>query len=146
MKRSFLVSGGVLTGIASVLGLNPLHTGVATAATPTAATPAAAVKAATTTPTTAKTTSLMARTLTGSAINYQYGTVQVQLKVKGTKITAVTVLQAPSGRSQRFTDYSIPTLKAEVLKAQSANIAMVSGATFTSSGFIQSLASALKKI
>lgn len=139
MNRSFLLSGGVLTGVASVLGLNPLHTGVATAATPT-------VTKTTTTPTAAKTASLTTRTLTGTPISYQYGTVQVQLKVQKGKITAVNVLQAPSGRSQQFTDYSIPTLKAEVLRAQSAKIAMVSGATFTSMGFIQSLASAIKKI
>lgn len=136
MKRSFLLSGGVLTGIASVLGLNPLHTGAATAMTATSAA---------STPTAASAASLTARTLTGQPISYQYGTVQVQLKLSGKKITAVNVLQAPSGRSQQFTDYSIPTLKSEVLKAQSARIAMVSGATYTSLGFIKSLASALQQ-
>ena len=139
MNRSLLVLGGTFTGIASVLGLNPLHTGVATASTPTVAMNTSVVPAA------APATSLSTRTVTGSPISYQYGTVQVQLKLKGKKIMAVNVLQAPSGRSQQFTDYSIPTLKSEVLKAQSAKIAMVSGATYTSMGFIQSLASALKK-
>ena len=140
MKRSFLLSGGVLTGIASILGVNPLHTGAATAMT---ATPT--VAKATTTSTVTKTSSLTTRTLTGSPVSYQYGTVQVQLKVAGKKITAVKVLQAPSGRSQQFTDYSIPTLTSEVLRAQSAKIAMVSGATYTSMGFIKSLASALQQ-
>lgn len=139
MKRSLLVLGGTVTGIGSVLGLNPLHTGAATASTPTV------TKNATVAPAAVASTSLSTRTVTGSPISYQYGTVQVQLKLKGKKITAVNVLQAPSGRSQQFTDYSIPTLKSEVLKAQSAKIAMVSGATYTSMGFIQSLASALRK-
>lgn len=143
MRRSFLVSGGVLTGIASVLGLNPLHTGVATAAVPTSnmALPAKTVPA-----TTAVSAAVRTRTITGSPVNFQYGTVQVQLKVRGKQITAVNVLQAPTGRSQQFSNYAIPTLKAEVLQAQSAKVAMVSGATYTSMGFLKSLSSAFKQV
>ena len=137
MQRSLLLTGGVLTGIASVVGLNPLHPAVPAAATVTP--PVAA-------PTTVRnpaTTSV--RTVTGAPVSFQYGTVQVRLRLKGKQITAVDVLQAPTGRSQQFTDYAIPTLKAEVLQAQTARVAMVSGATYTSMGFLKSLASALQQ-
>ena len=85
-------------------------------------------------------------TIDGDAINTSYGPVQVQITVENRKITAVTMLQVPGGRNQQFTDYSVPTLIQETLQAQSANIAGVSGASHTSEGFIQSLASAVAKM
>ena len=86
------------------------------------------------------------RTLTGDMVNTAYGPVQVEVTVNGTQITAVNVLQAPSGRNQRFTDYAIPILTQETLDSQSANISVASGASFTSMGFIQSLQSALSQM
>jgi len=86
------------------------------------------------------------RTIDGDAINTSYGPVQVQITVENGKITAVSMIQVPSGRNQQFTDYSIPTLIQETLQAQNANIAGVSGASHTSEGFIQSLASAVAKM
>ena len=86
------------------------------------------------------------RTLTGDAVQTAYGPVQVELIVNGTQITAVNVLQAPSGRNQRFSDYAIPILTQETLEAQSANISSASGASYTSMGFIQSLQSALSHL
>jgi uncharacterized protein with FMN-binding domain len=83
-----------------------------------------------------------ARTLVGDAIQTRYGTVQIQLKVTGTKIDAVEVLQAPTGQNARFTNYAVPILIRETMNAQSANISSVSGASYTSMGFIQSLQSA----
>jgi uncharacterized protein with FMN-binding domain len=89
----------------------------------------------------------VASTVTGSAVATRWGPVQVQVTVANKRITAVTVLQAPAsnGRDQQINSYALPQLKAETLAAQSANIDMVSGATYTSTGYIGSLQSALDK-
>ena len=83
--------------------------------------------------------------VTGSSVGTHYGPVQVQVTVANKKITAVTVLRYPTstGRDQQINSYAIPVLKSETLSAQNANIDMVSGATYTSLGYIKSLQSAL---
>ena len=83
--------------------------------------------------------------VTGSSVGTQYGPVQVQVTVANKKITAVTVLRYPTstGRDQQINSYAVPVLKSETLSAQNANIDMVSGATYTSLGYIKSLQSAL---
>jgi uncharacterized protein with FMN-binding domain len=84
-------------------------------------------------------------TVTGGVAQTQWGPVQVQLTVSGGKVTAVDVLQQPSGSStdDQINSYALPVLVQETLKAQSARIDMVSGATVTSGGYLQSLQSAL---
>jgi uncharacterized protein with FMN-binding domain len=86
-----------------------------------------------------------ARTVTGMAANTDYGPMQVQLTLNGTKITKVTVLQRTNdgAESDEIDATAIPRLTGETLAAQSAHIDAVSGATYTSSGYIQSLQSAL---
>lgn len=81
----------------------------------------------------------------GSAVNTDYGPVQVEVTITNKKITNVTVPQYPSGsgRDAEINSYAIPQLIAEVLSAQSATIDAVSGATYTSQGFQTSLQSAL---
>jgi uncharacterized protein with FMN-binding domain len=71
----------------------------------------------------------------------------VQVTLTGSKITAVTVLQLPNGdpHSARIAQYAVPQLTQEALTAQSAKINSVSGASYTSQGYIQSLQSALDK-
>jgi uncharacterized protein with FMN-binding domain len=83
--------------------------------------------------------------VTGSSVGTQYGPVQVQVTVANKKITAVTALRYPTstGRDQQINSYAIPVLKSETLSAQNANFDMVSGATYTSLGYIKSLQSAL---
>jgi uncharacterized protein with FMN-binding domain len=90
-------------------------------------------------------TASAAKTVTGSVISTQWGPVQVQLAVKGGSITEVTVLQYPDGNSRdvEIADYALPILIQETMKSQNASIDMVSGATYTSDGYIQSLQSAL---
>ena len=70
---------------------------------------------------------------------------QVQLTVSGGTITKVSVLQYPTGngRDDEINSYALPILIQETTSAQSAGIDMVSGATVTSTGYIQSLQSAL---
>ena len=84
-------------------------------------------------------------TVTGSVAQTQWGPVQVQLTVRNGSITKVSILQYPNGngRDVQIADYSLPVLIRETLASQSAHIDMVSGATYTSTGYIQSLQSAL---
>jgi uncharacterized protein with FMN-binding domain len=84
-------------------------------------------------------------TFTGDPIDTQYGTVQVAATLTHGKLTAVRVLQAPdqNGRDQQIASYALPRLTQEALGAQSAHIDAVSGASYTSQGYIQSLQSAL---
>jgi uncharacterized protein with FMN-binding domain len=87
------------------------------------------------------------RTLTGAVENTQYGPMQVQVTLTGTKITEVTVLQHTNDgeQSAQIDSTALPKLTAEALAAQSGRIDAVSGASYTSSGYIQSLQSALDK-
>jgi uncharacterized protein with FMN-binding domain len=83
-----------------------------------------------------------ARTVTGDAVDAQYGAVQVKLTVKDGKVTAAEAVQGPTtgpGGS------AIPTLNKEVVTAQGATIDSVSGASFTSEGYKKSLQSAIDK-
>ena len=84
-------------------------------------------------------------TVAGGVAQTQWGPVQVQLTVSGGQVTGVDVLQRPSGNStdDQINSYALPVLIQETLNAQSAQIDMVSGATVTSGGYLQSLQSAL---
>lgn len=76
----------------------------------------------------------------GSTVQTRYGPVQVQVTFTGTAITAAQALQAPSGGySSQVSSFSIPVLSSEAVAAGSANIAAVSGASYTSAGYKQSL-------
>lgn len=105
-----------------------------TSATPS--TPAAAVSRSTT-----------ATTVAGDAASTRWGPVQVELTINGTKITKVTVVQSPSENPKdvEINDYALPILTQETTTSQSADIDMVSGATVTSEGYLQSLQSAIDK-
>lgn len=105
---------------------------------PTALAPAATAPAATAPPVSA------ARTLTGQPVDVGYGTVQVRVTLAGTRIVGVSALSLPTGgRSDEISSYAEPLLQKEALKAQSASIDAVSGASYTSQGYAQSLQSAL---
>lgn len=82
---------------------------------------------------------------TGQAVDTQYGTVQVKVSVRQRKITDVSFVQLTSydGRSQQINQEAAPILLQQTLSAQSAQIDGVSGATYTSQGYVQSLQSAL---
>ncbi|WP_028801544.1 FMN-binding protein [Streptomyces sp. 142MFCol3.1] len=87
-----------------------------------------------------------ARTVTGDVARTQYGPVQVRITMSGGKITKSEAVQAPSGgRSSEVTNNAVPKLDQEAVAAGSADIDAVSGATYTSGGYKQSLQSALDK-
>ena len=75
----------------------------------------------------------------------RYGDVQVQVTVSGGAVSDVTALQLPDGdgHSARISSIVEPMLRSEALQAQSASIDLVSGATYTSGAYQQSLQSAL---
>ena len=84
-------------------------------------------------------------TYTGDSVPTRFGNVQVQVTVSGGQITDVTPLHLTDrdGRSVQISNRAAPILREEVLSAQSANVRMVSGATYTSEGYLNSLQSAL---
>ncbi|MEI2779270.1 MAG: FMN-binding protein [Tetrasphaera sp.] len=84
-------------------------------------------------------------TYAGDAIMTRWGVVQVQITVTDGKITKSEVLQVPweNHEDQQINAYAVPILNQEVVAAQSAQVDMVSGATVTSGGYIQSLQSAI---
>jgi uncharacterized protein with FMN-binding domain len=84
---------------------------------------------------------------TGDAVQTQYGVVQVKVAVSGKRITNVGFVQltAYDSRSQFINSQAAPILLQETLSAQSSNIDAVSGASYTSAGYVQSLQSALDR-
>lgn len=84
------------------------------------------------------------KTVTGQVAQTQYGPVQVRITVADGKITKADAVQAPKGGlSDQKTAQAVPKLNQEAVAAGNANIDSVSGATYTSTGYKQSLQSAL---
>ena len=87
-------------------------------------------------------------TVEGDTVQTRFGPVQVAVTVKNGQITDVTALQLPwDDRHSRASASAVePMLHEEALQAQSANIDIVSGATYTSIGYARSLQSALDQL
>jgi uncharacterized protein with FMN-binding domain len=85
------------------------------------------------------------RTIDGPTVDTRFGPVQVEVVLTGSKIVDVKVLQSPGGRrrSIEINQQAIPLLHEQVMSAQSAQIDGVSGATYTTDGYEQSLQAAL---
>lgn len=164
MKRVILTITGTVVGLVALLSFkSQAHTTAAATGLPSAELPGSSSSASSSAPTTSApattaappdpTTSASSTTApapttnsyTGQAITTRYGVVQVRITVQGTKITDVAFVQLTGndGRSQRINSDAAPILLQETLSAQSANIDSVSGASYTSQGYEQSLQSAL---
>jgi uncharacterized protein with FMN-binding domain len=105
----------------------------------TAAAAASAAPAAT-----SATTGAAATTITGTTVSTRYGDVAVEVTLANDRITAVQAVSLPSGgRSGQISASAAPVLASEALTAQSASIDIVSGATYTSQAYAQSLQAAL---
>jgi len=116
-----------------------------TTSPPTTSPPTTMAPAPTTTTAPPSTT----RTATGESVNYHYGVLSVTVTVKGSTITDVGIASLDDGgspRSQSIDEQAIPLLEQQAIEAQSANIQGVSGASYTSQGFAQSLQSALSQL
>ena len=149
MRRAVLTLGGTVAGLAALMSFKThAATSVAETTPPLAApssaraTPAPSKSAA---PKSAAPKQPSARTVTGEVANTQRGPMQVELTLDGQRITKVTVLQRTDDgtESDQIDATAIPRLTSETLAAQSARIDAVSGASYTSAGYIQSLQSAL---
>lgn len=86
-----------------------------------------------------------AGTYTGTAVQTRFGAVQVQITVKAGTITDVTALRLTDEdrKSVQISNRAAPMLRAAVLKAQSADVQTISGATVTSDAYLTSLQAAL---
>lgn len=162
MKRALVVGTGTVAGVAAVLALNPEVASVAagttttraTAAAPAAATaPAGASGSTSSRSTSSRSTSsgstssrsTAATTIAGSTVDVGYGTVQVQATLEGGRIVDIQALALPQndGHSARISQQAFPMLVQQALAAQSSQISGVSGASYTSYGFVESLKAAL---
>ena len=129
----------------------PTTTPAAAATAPAASNPgAAAATTPTPTPTPTPTTAAAPAktvTVTGNSASTRYGPVVVQITVTDGRITAVDAVEYPTAkpRDVQINVRAVPQLNAEALAAQSASIHTISGATYTSNGYITSLQSALDK-
>ena len=163
MRRITLALAATSTGIALVVGMKahsagaprsalavgastPRHrTAPASPASPPAPGGGASATASGSPGTTAAVTAADGR-FTGTVIDTRYGPVQVQAVLTSGRITDVVVLrETDGGRSRAIDSYALPVLRSEALAAQGANIDVVSGATYTSSGYAQSLQAALDR-
>ncbi|GHS87234.1 hypothetical protein AGMMS50218_08660 [Actinomycetota bacterium] len=140
-------AGGVNAGVvgaAAVAGTASGSTAAGTSAGTSSAGATAAGPAATSTADTSSTTV----TVAGDVVQTRYGPVQVALTLTAGTITDVQTLQSPSAQreSAQIAARSTPVLAQEVLAAQSAHIDTVSGATYTSEGYRQSVQSVLDQV
>ena len=139
MRRIVLWLASTVSVVVLMFGYHTSTSGVlASGETPYTSAPAPGSTAS-------RTTSGASQTVTGSVAQTQWGPVQVQLSMQGSTISSVTVVQYPNGnpRDDQINSYALPILIQETTDAQSAQIDMVSGATVTSTGYVQSLQSAL---
>lgn len=123
-------------------------TAPATTATTTAAGDTTATSAGpntTAAPATTAAAGVLDGTYVGSASNNRFGTVQVQAVYSGGALTDVQVIQYPNGdrRSLSISQQALPWLIDESVTAQSASVDTISGATYTSKSYKQSLQSAI---
>jgi uncharacterized protein with FMN-binding domain len=144
LRRSPIVLTATVAGTAGVLAFHPHSPAVQSATAAPAATPAAT---ATATSTSSRKPARSA-TATGDSIATQYGNAQVRVTVRGGKIVKVQALalQGDDPRSVEISSSAEPVLQQEVLAKQTAAVDAVSGATFTSASYLQSVQSALDKL
>jgi uncharacterized protein with FMN-binding domain len=157
VRRAIAAAVGTVAGLAALLHFKttPLPAkaalGTTTTAPPAGAPPTNPAAPSGTTPTssarssTPTTSSGGRRVVPGTAVENQYGVVQVQVTLAGNRIVDVTPLQMPTDRprSQFISEQAAPLLREEVLAAQSAQIDTIGGATFTSESYAESLQAAL---
>ncbi|MFF1500724.1 FMN-binding protein [Streptomyces sp. NPDC058316] len=142
MRRAVLATTGISALVIALLALKPHQRPALAGVTPRSPTVSSSPP---TSAGTASGASTGTGTFTGDPIDTPYGTVQVAATLARGRITAVKVLRAPdqNGRDQQIASYALPRLTQEAIGAQSAHIDAVTGASYTSQGYIQSLQSAL---
>lgn len=156
MRRFLIALTGTIAGLAALLSFKSMSSTAETTASGSTATPAASSSAAGTGTTDGSGKSTASKsaagqtggtTLTGAVEQSPYGPTQVAVTLDGKKIVAVKVLQHTDDgtMSQQIDSNALPKLTSEALTAQSGKIDAVTGASYTSAGYIKSLQSALDK-
>jgi uncharacterized protein with FMN-binding domain len=159
VKRAPIVIGSTAAGVALLLTFHTSHSSLqiksASGTTPegSGSTPATTPQSTgsapeSTSPSTTAPASTSSRTATGSDVQYRYGEIELEVTTSGSKITNVTILKddATDGRSYQINSEAVPILQSETISAQSSQIDGVSGATYTSQAYVQSLQSALDQL
>ncbi|WP_069761384.1 FMN-binding protein [Streptomyces sp. LUP47B] len=138
LRRIVLASAATVSGMVMLLSLKPHASPQTALALPV---PSSSASASSGTGSAATGT----KTVTGDTVQTRWGPVQVRITIKDGKLTEVTAVTYPTDnpRDQEINSYALPRLRTEALQAQSAQIDTVSGATYTSDGYRQSLQSAL---
>jgi uncharacterized protein with FMN-binding domain len=134
MRRALIILTATVAGTGAVVAYNPQP----------ALTGPVAERAL---PAIAQTTGTGDGVFLGSAISNPYGAVQVQIAMAGGKVVDVRAVRLPDGdgTSQAINRDAAPRLKQQALVAQDATVDGVSGATYTSDGYRQSLQAALDR-
>jgi uncharacterized protein with FMN-binding domain len=155
MNRGVVVLGATVLGLAGLLAFDQHQFGDPFALSskssglklPTSNGVAATAAASTESGSTQQAAPAKVQRAVGDSVPNQYGNVQVKVTVQDGKLTRVTFLDLPYGdpTSQSISDQVAPVLAQQSIDAQSANIAGISGATYTSDAYRQSLQSALDK-
>jgi uncharacterized protein with FMN-binding domain len=139
MRRAPIVLVATATGLAAVLGFDARRP--ETPATTSSSSAAAA-------PPTSTGQGATSGTATGEAVDTPYGAAQVRVTVADGRITGVEAvqLQGNDPKSVAISSAAEPLLRESALSKQSADVDVVSGATFTSASYAQSRQSALDKL
>ncbi|MEU1407953.1 FMN-binding protein [Streptomyces sp. NPDC005728] len=142
LRRVVLASAATVSGMVLLLSLKPHTSPVLAVGSPS---PAPNSSSSSASPGSTSAPSTATRTVTGDTVQTRWGPVQVRVTIKNRRLTDVTAVSYPQDnpRDQEINSYAVPQLRREALAAQSAQIDTVSGATYTSDGYRQSLQSAL---
>ena len=162
MRRIIISSAATISGVVLLLSLKPHSTATTSSASistgssqssstdgGTSASPSpstgSASSSASASSSSGSGSSTSTQTFTGTAAQTRFGPVQVKITVKNKKITNIEVVEYPSDnpKDQQINSYALPVLNQEAISAQSAQIDSVSGATYTSDGYVSSLQSAI---
>jgi uncharacterized protein with FMN-binding domain len=162
VKRATIVTGVTFVGVAWLLNykvaphqlsaLAPVSPtqGLSNLASPSpspSATAPSVTPSATPSPSPSPSPTALNGTFTGSDFPNRFGDVQVRVVISNGRITDVQAVQLPTDRAESayISQQAGPWLRSEALQAQSANIDIISGATYTSQSYAQSLESALQQ-
>src|ERR1700722_16344408 len=152
MRRVILAVTGTIAGLVALLSFKahvPTVPVAATSGTGGGSSTSSSSSSSTTVPgefqSVAGTLTTGETTITGKVANTVYGPVQIELVVKSHKIVKVAVLEQPTNTIHdiQIGEFAFPKLISETLAAQDAKVDAVSGASYTSAGYIASLQSAV---
>lgn len=149
MRRSLVAIGGTVVGLTGLLGYKSGPPPKRLSAGGPATTPSTRPESTNvSSPTTTEPSSGSETKLDGPDVPNRFGDVQVQVVVRGRRIVDVVPIQLPNDRprSAYISEQAAPMLRQEVLDAQSANIDFISGATYTSESYAQSVQAALDRV